>query len=140
MKVVFDSNILIAALLFPGGRAEAAVANILDGVDDLPFSRPIIQEILSVLATKFSRDKEELSRVAVVLGEMGEIVEPSRLLIVFRDEPDNRILECAVKGGAEAIVTGDKAMLAAGEYKGIRLITLADYLDKSRRGGRKRRA
>ena len=136
MKVVFDSNILIAALLLPGGRAEAAVANILDGVDDLVISRPIIHEVLSVLASKFSRDKEELSRVAVVLGEMGQIVEPSRRLSVLRDEPDNRILECAVEGKAEAIVTGDKAMLAIGEYEGIRLVTLADYLKKPRRGGK----
>jgi putative PIN family toxin of toxin-antitoxin system len=138
MRVVFDSNILIAALLFHGGRAEAAVSKILDGVDDLVISRPIIQEVLSVLATKFSRDMEELGRVAVVLGEMGEIVKPSRQLSVFRDDPDNRILECAVEGKAEAIVTGDKAMLAIGEYEGIRLITLAEYLDKPR-GGRKRR-
>src|SRR3990172_1057315 len=108
MKVVFDSHILIAALLFPGGRAEAAVANILDGVDDLLISRPIIQEVLSVLATKFSRDKEEFSRAAVVLAGRG------------------------------AIVTGDKTMLAVGEYEGIRLITLADYLGKPR-GGKKRR-
>jgi putative PIN family toxin of toxin-antitoxin system len=136
MKVVFDSNILIAALLFPGGRAEAAVANILDGVDDLVISRPIIQEILSVLASKFSRDGEELSRVAVVLGEMGQIVEPSSRLSVLRDEPDNRILECAFEGNAEVIVTGDKAMLAIGEYEGIRLVTLADYLKKPRRGGK----
>ncbi|HJX16444.1 MAG TPA: putative toxin-antitoxin system toxin component, PIN family [Candidatus Deferrimicrobiaceae bacterium] len=136
MRVVFDSNILIAALLFQGGRAEAAVANILDGVDNLVISRPIIQEVLSVLASKFSRDKEELSRVAVVLGEMGQIVEPSRRLSVLRDEPDNRILECAVEGKAEAIVTGDKAMLAIGEYEGIRLVTLADYLKKPRRGGK----
>jgi uncharacterized protein len=138
MKVVFDSNILIAALLFPGGRAEAAVANILAGVGDLLISRPIIREVLSVQVTKFSRDKEELSRVAVVLGEMGEIVEPSHRLSVFRDEPDNRLLECAVEGEAEAIVTGDKAMLAAGEYEGIRLITLADYLDKPRAGKKRR--
>ena len=138
MRVVFDSNILIAALLFHGGRGEAAVSKILDGVDALVNSRPILQEVLSVLATKFSRDMEELSRVAVVLGEMGEIVKPSCRLSVFRDEPDNRILECAVEGKAEAIVTGDKEMLAIGEYEGIRLITLAEYLDQHR-GGRKRR-
>src|SRR4030067_2854815 len=108
IKVVFDSNILIAALLFPGGRAEAAGANILEGFDDLLMSRPIIQEVLSVLATKFSRDKEEFSRVAVVLGEMGELVEPSRRLSVFRDEPDNRILECAVEGGAGAVGGGEQ--------------------------------
>ena len=76
MRVVFDSNVLLAALLFPEGRAAAAVENILDGSDDLVLSPPILREILSVLARKFSRDREELSRVAVVLGEMGEIVEP----------------------------------------------------------------
>lgn len=131
MRVVFDSNVLIAALLFPQGRGEAAVVRILEGRDELVISPPIIREVLSVLASKFSRDKEELSRVAVVLGEMGILVDPSRRLSVFRDEPDNRILECAVEGKAEAIVTGDKAMLAVGEYEGVRLITLADYLDNS---------
>ena len=130
MRVVFDSNVLLAALLFPEGRAAAAVENILDGKDDLVLSPPILREVLSVLARKFSRDKEELSRVAVVLGEMGEIVEPSRRLTVFRDEPDNRILESAVEGKADVIVTGDKAMLALREYQGIRLVSLADYLDR----------
>jgi len=137
MRVVFDSNVLLAALLFPGGRAEAAVTRILEGRDELVISASILQEVLSVLATKFSRDKEELSRVAVVLGEMGTLVEPSRRLSVFADDPDNRILECAVEGKAEAIVTGDKAILAAGEYEGIRLITLADYLDKPKRSGKR---
>jgi putative PIN family toxin of toxin-antitoxin system len=130
MRVVFDSNVLLAALLFPDGRAATAVQNILDGRDDLVLSNPILREVLSVLARKFSRDREELSRVAVILGEMGEIVNPSRHLAVFRDEPDNRILECAVEGKADAIVTGDKAMLALGEYPGIRLVSLADYLDR----------
>jgi putative PIN family toxin of toxin-antitoxin system len=129
MKVVFDSNILIAALLFPGGRADAAVTRVLEGRDELIISRAIIREVVSVMASKFSRDREELSRVAVVLQEMGTLVEPPHRLSVFRDEPDNRILECAVKGKAGVIVTGDKAMLAIGGTKGIRVITLADYLD-----------
>jgi putative PIN family toxin of toxin-antitoxin system len=108
---------------------------ILDGVDNLVLSPPIIHEVLSVLARKFSRDREELSRMAVVLGEMGEIVTPSHRLSVFRDDPDNRILECAIEGKAEVIVTGDKAMLAIGEYEGVRLISLAEYL--ARRGTEK---
>lgn len=135
MKVVFDSNILLSALLFPGGSAEAAVGKIFDGIDDLVISRAIIEEVLSVMASKFSKDREELSRVAVLLGELAELVEPTAHLNVFRDEPDNRILECAVEGKAEAIVTGDKAMLAIGEYEGIRLITLSDYLKKPGRRG-----
>jgi len=130
MRVVFDSNVLLAALLFPEGRAAAAVRYILDGTDELVLSPPILREVLTVLARKFSRDREELSRVAVVLGEMGEILEPSSRLTVFRDEPDNRILERAVEGKADVIVAGDKAMLALGECQEIRRISLAEYLDR----------
>jgi putative PIN family toxin of toxin-antitoxin system len=111
MKVVFDSNIVILALLFPGGRAETAVGEIFEGIADLVISRPIIDEVLSVLASKFSRDREELSRVAVLLGEMGEIVEPTIRLDVFRDEPDNRILECAMARKAQIIPEVDIAGL-----------------------------
>lgn len=57
---------------------------------------------------------------------MGEIGEPTICLDVFRDEPDNRILECAVEGTEELIVPGDKTMMAIGEYEGIRLITPAE--------------
>ncbi|MGE5752019.1 MAG: putative toxin-antitoxin system toxin component, PIN family [Deltaproteobacteria bacterium] len=92
-------------------------------------SPPILREILSVLARKFSRDREEFSRVAVVLGEMGEIVNPTRRRTVLRDEPDNRILECAVEGKAGVIATGDKAMPVFGEYGGIRPVSLAEHLD-----------
>jgi predicted nucleic acid-binding protein len=43
---------------------------------------------------------------------------------VVKDEPDNRVLECALAGRAEAIVTGDHALLALREYKSVRLISL----------------
>jgi putative PIN family toxin of toxin-antitoxin system len=128
MRVVFDTNVLVSALVFPDGRADAAVRRILEGKDDLVLSTDILREVLSVLARKFGRDKEELSRVAVILSEMAEVVEPTTRLKVFRDDPDNRILECAVAGKATAIVTGDKAMLALGEHAGVRLIPLSAYL------------
>ena len=105
------------------------MTKILDGVDNLLISRLIIREVLSVLATKFSRDKEELSRVAVVLGEMGEMVEPLHRLSVFRDEPDNRILECAVEGKADAIVTGDKQMLKLESHGIIRTMAIRQFLN-----------
>jgi putative PIN family toxin of toxin-antitoxin system len=128
MRVVFDTNVLVSALVFPDGRADAAVRRIIEGKDDLVLSTDILGEVISVLARKFGRDKEELSRVAVILSEMAEVVEPMTRLNVFRDDPDNRILECAVAGKASKIVTGDKAMLALGEYAGIRLISLSAYL------------
>jgi predicted nucleic acid-binding protein len=48
------------------------------------------------------------------------------------DEPDNGILECAVAGGADVIVTGDWAMLDLGSYEGIRMLTLREFLKSSK--------
>jgi len=128
MRIVFDTNIYIWALMFPGGRAEAALLKVIEGEAELIVSVPVIHEVLDVLARKFDRDAEELARVAVYLTELGRVVKPKRKLAVLRDEPDNRIIECAVTGRANLIVTGNHAMLALGEHKGIRIVTLKAFL------------
>jgi len=128
LKVVFDSNIFVSALVLPGARAELALEKVVSDDDHLLISKAIIDEVLSVLARKFSRDREELARTAVFLAELAEIVAPRRRVSVLADEPDNRILECAAAGKADLIVTGDQAMLRLGEYKGIRIVTLREYL------------
>ena len=128
MKVVFDTNIFISAFVIPGSQGEKAVLRIIEGRDVLLLSKGILDELLTVLSTKFSRDKEEISRVAVILSEMAEWVVPSGKINVLNDEPDNRILECAVSGKADVIITGDKELLRLGEYEKIRIISLKEYL------------
>jgi putative PIN family toxin of toxin-antitoxin system len=128
VRVVFDTNIFISALIIQGSQAEAAVLKILEGTDTLIISREIINETLSVLSAKFSRDREELARVAVNLADLSEMVYPAEKINVLRDAPDNRVLECALSGDADVIVTGDKEMLNLKEYKGIKIIALREYI------------
>ena len=130
-RVVFDTNILVSALVFPGGRGEAALRRIVGGTDRLILSRAILNELLQVLARKFARDAEELAHVAVFITDLAEIVAPTRRLRVVKDDADNRIVECAVAGRAELVVTGDKALLELGSYRKIRLVTLREYLGDS---------
>ena len=127
-RVVFDTNILVSALVFPGGRGEAALRRIIGQTDQLVLSRPIVDELLDVLARKFARDAEELAHVAIFVTELAVVVAPKRRLRVVKDDPDNRIIECAVAGRAEVIVTGDKALLALKLYQKIRILTLREYL------------
>jgi len=101
---------------------------IIDDVDQLVISKAIIDELLTVLARKFARDANELARIAVVLADLADVVSPRGRLDVLDDEADNRILECARTGKADAIVTGDKAMLQQGRYRDIEIITLRAYL------------
>jgi putative PIN family toxin of toxin-antitoxin system len=128
LKVVFDTNILVSALVFPGGRAEAALLRIIEEHDQLLLSKPILDELLGVLARKFSRDAEELARTALLLSELALTVRPRQKLRVVKDDPDNRVLECAVAGRADLIVTGDSGLLELREYRGVRIIGLRDYL------------
>ncbi len=128
MRVVFDTNIFISALIFPGSQAEKAILKVIEGKDTLILSREIIKEVLSVLSKKFSRDREAISRVAVNLSEMGDLIEPSEKTDILEDRADNRILECAAAGNAEIIVTGDKAMLKLKRYGNTRIIYLKEYL------------
>ena len=128
MRVVFDTNILISALLFPGGQGQQALGRILEGRDQLLISKPILYELLEMLGRKFSRDREELSRVAIFLGDLGKMIQPRSTIHVLEDEADNRILECAVAGQADIIVTRDRAMLKHQDYQQIKIISLKSYL------------
>ncbi len=128
MRVVFDTNIFVSALAIPGSRAEEAIRRVMTGQDSLLISKAIIEELLTILSRKFSRDQEELAHVAVFLAEIGTVVHPKRRVSILQDDPDNRVLECAVAGRADAVVTGDRAMLAIGQYQEIPMLTLATYL------------
>ena len=133
MKVVFDTNVLVSALVFPGGRGEEALQRVVAEEDELLLSRPILYELLGVLARKFARDTEELARVALFLAEIATMVKPRKRLAVLKDVADNRILECAVAGHADVIVTGDKALLGLKEYGSVRVVSLAAYLEPTPR-------
>ena len=128
MKVVFDTNIFVSAFVIPGSQAEKAVLRIIEGRDVLLLSKGILDELLTVLSTKFSRDKEEISCAAVILSEMAEWVVPSEKIEVLNDDPDNRMLECAVSVNADVIVTGDKQLLRLIGYEKTKIISLKEYL------------
>lgn len=129
MKVVFDTNVFVSALTFRGGRGEQALRRILEGRDSLVLSKPILDELLRILATKFSREREELARVAVYLAELAQMVEPPDRFDVLSDETDNRILECAIAGGVDVIVTGDRSVLKLGHFRGVKIVSLREYVE-----------
>ena len=129
MKLVFDTNIFISAFVIPHSKAEKALLKIIEAKDRLIISKDIINEILSVLSKKFHRDREALSHIAFYLSEIAQTIETAVKLNVLKDDPDNRILECAISGNADAIVTGDKAILGLRQFKGIKMMSLKEYLE-----------
>ena len=128
MRVVLDSNIYVSALALPGGSADLALTAALDGRYVVLLSEPLLGEVLGVLGRTFDHSKDELARVALFLDDLADRVSPTSRLDVLDDAPDNRILELAVDGHADVIVTGDRAMLRLGTFRGVRVLSLRQFL------------
>ncbi len=58
------------------------------------------------------------------------MVEPHSQVSMCRDENDNRVLECAIDGQADFIVSGDTDLLELQTFQGIAILTVRDFLNR----------
>ncbi len=134
MRVVFDANILISALLSARGAPAHALAAWGEGRFELTVSSAILDELGRVLRyprlrERYALNEETIERFLRLLARQAILVEPrERLAAVTADESDNRYLECAVAGGAVILVSGDHHLLDLVEYQGVRILSCADFL------------
>jgi len=131
-KAVFDTNIYISALITKGGRAEEAWLLAVEGRVEVYTSAAILTEMAGKLREKFHWEDEWIKRAVRHIAVVAMVVKPGARLAILKDEPDNRILECARHAGAEVIVTGDRHLLSIVSFEGIRIVTLADFLEQER--------
>lgn len=139
MKVVYDTNIFISALIFPGEKPVKAFNLILEGAIFVCSSPAILHELWRILKEKFGWDEVRLMDLLHLLGDTLIITKPRIRLKVAVHDADNRVLECALDSGAEYIVTGDRHLLDLGSYQNVKIVKLSDFLDlvekKKRRAG-----
>ena len=128
MKVVFDTNILIAAFITEGIcaklllRARKKQAHLFI----CPF---ILREFQHALTKKIKAGKDEVKDALELISEAAkETIHPTNEVTgVCRDADDNNILACALAAEADYIVTGDKDLLELKSYRGIKIITPKDF-------------
>lgn len=71
-----------------------------------------------------------MSRTVEKIVSLSTIVEPKeKLSVIIEDPSDNKILECAVEGNANCILTKDKHLLKLKEFNGIKILTPEDFLN-----------
>jgi putative PIN family toxin of toxin-antitoxin system len=128
VRVVFDTNVFISALITRGGSGGRAFLAAVEGRIDLAVSVPLLTETANVLTAKFHWERTKVDRAVRLIAATGTLVRPARRLSVCDHEPDNRVLECAHAAGADLIVTGDRHLLDLGSYKRIRIVTLVGFL------------
>lgn len=128
MRVVADASVYLSALLF-GGPPEEISSLAREGGFELLVSSSILLELATVLKTKFEWNEEDVADAIRSVGYCSEMIKPGIVIKEVADDADNRILECAVEGGADFVVSGNRHLLTLGSFRGIRIVRARELLD-----------
>jgi len=130
-RYVFDTNVIISALLFNNSVPGKIFTRSLDNGTIL-ISQSLVEELNDVLGRdKFNRyvTLEERENFLEALIREAELVEIGETVAACRDPKDNRILELAANGNASLVVTGDDDLLVLNPFRGIRIVTPMGLLE-----------
>lgn len=134
MRVVFDTNVLISAFVFPGGAPESAYRAALSGRVTLVTSPALLAELGRVLADKFGWEVTMVEMAVGQVARIGTVVRPREAVSVIDQDPDDdRVLEAAREGSADVIVSGDRHLLGLGSWEAIRIVRVAELLEELER-------
>ncbi len=134
MLVVLDTHVIVSALLSPHGPPAEIIKRWEADAFEVATSPALLSELERVLTyPQVSRYRkaspEEIADFLRRLRLVATVVEPQMTLeVIEADADDNRVLECAVAGGASYIVSGDEHLLGLGDYEGIVILNPAGFL------------
>ena len=118
-RVVLDTNVLISALFWEGNERDILM-RCRDGELRSVTSPGILDELERVLTRKFGVPRRKVKDYLLEIIRFSDIVLPSGDLEVVEDDPsDNLVLETAILGRVDVIVTGDRHLLRLGSYGGV---------------------
>ena len=134
--ITADSNIWVSAFNF-GGIPRRLIDMADVGLIRIDISDDIIDEVLRVLRLKFEWPEESLAEAKTQMNEIGHKVTLGRKVDAVTEDPtDNRILECAVAGASDYLVTGDNHLLKLSQFAGTKILKAAEFLDVQMPPGR----
>ena len=119
MRIVFDTNVLIAAFITTEGVCGNLVKRCAQ-VHTPITSQFILNELCDNLTEKFKKRLSDIDDAIALLRNKFVIIKPVTLeKPVCRDPDDDTVLGTAIAGEAQCIITGDKDLLSLGQYAGI---------------------
>jgi putative PIN family toxin of toxin-antitoxin system len=130
MKVVFDTNVLVSALIKAGKPRD--LFNKLVKDKQIVLSKDILKEFLEVIenpkVAKYTSEKD-LAIFLKALKSAARIVQvKSKFKAVKEDPDDDTIVRAAYDSKSNYIVSGDKHLLSLSEFRGIRIVTVDEML------------
>ncbi len=128
MRAVLDTNVLASAFKDPPGRVTPLWRAAQQRRYRLVISPAILREVADVLRRKLNWEESRIIRRLKRLSRVAELVQPDITVSVITDDPpDNRILECAIAGHADLIVSSDRHLLKLKSYEGVPIVRPIDF-------------
>jgi putative PIN family toxin of toxin-antitoxin system len=123
VKAVFDTNVLIAALLTEG-LCSGLLVRARKHNFDLVLCDNIIREFKGILTKRFKVSSSDVSEItSIIIEASSEILHKAASSPrICRDPNDDMIIACALDADADYIVTGDEDLLILKRYKNILII------------------
>jgi hypothetical protein len=129
MRVVADTNVFISALMF-GGLPGVFLDLALRRRFTLVTSMALLDELDEKLRGKFAVSERDALAIRAKLEGNATLADPDFGLNAVPEDPDdNRVLECAVAGKADLIVSGDRHLLRIESYDGIAIVSVRQFLE-----------
>ncbi len=133
MRAVFDTNVLIAALLWRG-PPHVLLQHVRAGTVSMVSSPVLLAELADVLGRpKFDailvKTNTSRERSLAEVRQLAEVIEPPPLpQPVCRDPDDDQVLALALAAKVEVIVSGDDDLLSLKSFEGIPIVSPAQAL------------
>jgi putative PIN family toxin of toxin-antitoxin system len=129
-RVVIDTNVLISGLFFTTSTPAKAVEKAATKAQLVATIKTLRELIEKLHLPKFDRYVRPERRDVLLerVASLVEIVDVLQAIRASRDPKDDKFLAAAVNGRADVIVTGDKDLLDLSPFRGIAILTPADYL------------
>ena len=127
VKVILDTNIIISGVGF-GGKPRRILHLILDDKIKAITSPVLLAELEDVITKKFQKLAYNFELISRQIKRRLTIVKPRKSIFVVKDDDDNRVLEAAVEGSCQYIITGDKDLLGLVSFRGIKILTADEFL------------
>lgn len=128
MRVVFDTNMFVSALVVPSSLSEEAYRRGIAREFQLVTSVAILTELVGTLRAKFGWEETTVTRALKSIARVAEVVRTVPHLDLVADATDNRILECAEKAAADLIVTGDPHLLRLRRFGSTGIVKVSTFL------------
>lgn len=127
-RVVFDTNILFSAVGWLGNPHQCVHAARHGKCLSLT-CEPILAELSEKLRLKRGLDTKRAAEIADEIRAFSKIITiPGTLKVIVPDPDDDAVLECAVVGQAQYLVSGDRHLLTLGNYQTVRIVKAAEFL------------